>query len=33
MLADALPTEDTETTARRFNVELHHTADIWRSPP
>ena len=31
MLADAVPTEDVVATARRFGVELHHLADVWRS--
>jgi hypothetical protein len=31
MLADAVPTEDVAATARRFDVELHHLADVWRS--
>ena len=31
MLGDAVPTEDVATTARRFGVELHHLADVWRS--
>jgi uncharacterized protein YbjT (DUF2867 family) len=32
MLSDAVPTEDVAATARRFGVELHHLADVWRSP-
>ena len=32
MLADAVPTEDVAATARRFGVELHGVADVWRSP-
>jgi NADH dehydrogenase len=31
MLADAAPTEDVAATARRFGVDLHHLADVWRS--
>ena len=31
MLADAVPTEDVAATARRFGVDLHHVADVWRS--
>jgi uncharacterized protein YbjT (DUF2867 family) len=30
MLADAVPTEDVAATARRFGVELHRLADVWR---
>jgi uncharacterized protein YbjT (DUF2867 family) len=30
MLADAVPTEDVAATARRFGVELHGLADVWR---
>jgi uncharacterized protein YbjT (DUF2867 family) len=32
MLADAVPTEDVAATARRFGVELHRVAGVWRSP-
>jgi NADH dehydrogenase len=32
MLDDAVPTEDVAATARRFGVELHRLADVWRSP-
>jgi hypothetical protein len=31
MLADAVPTEDVAATARRFGVDLHRLADVWRS--
>jgi len=31
MLGNAVPTEDVAATARRFGVELHHLADVWRS--
>jgi uncharacterized protein YbjT (DUF2867 family) len=31
LLADAVPTEDVGATARRFGVELHRFADVWRS--
>jgi len=31
LLADAVPTEDISATARRFGLELHHVADVWRS--
>jgi NADH dehydrogenase len=31
MLNDAVPTEEVVVTARRFGVELHHVADVWRS--
>jgi NADH dehydrogenase len=31
LLADAVPTEDVTATARRFGVELHCLADVWRS--
>jgi NAD(P)H dehydrogenase (quinone) len=31
MLADTVPTEDVAATARRFGVELHRLADVWRS--
>jgi NADH dehydrogenase len=31
MMTDAVPTEDVAATARRFGVELHHLADVWRS--
>jgi uncharacterized protein YbjT (DUF2867 family) len=30
LLADAVPTEDTAATARRFGVGLHRIADVWR---
>jgi uncharacterized protein YbjT (DUF2867 family) len=30
MLADTVPTEDVTATARRFGVELHRAADVWR---
>jgi uncharacterized protein YbjT (DUF2867 family) len=30
MLADTVPTEDVTATARRFGVELHRPADVWR---
>jgi uncharacterized protein YbjT (DUF2867 family) len=30
MLADEVPTEDVAATARRFGVELHRVADVWR---
>jgi NADH dehydrogenase len=30
MLADAVPTEDVAATARRFGVDLHRLADVWR---
>jgi hypothetical protein len=32
MLADAVPTEDSAVTARRFGVELHRLAEVWSSP-
>jgi NADH dehydrogenase len=32
MLSDAVPTEDVAETARMFGVELHHVADVWRTP-
>jgi uncharacterized protein YbjT (DUF2867 family) len=32
MLADAIPAGDVAATARRFGVELHHLADVWRAP-
>jgi NADH dehydrogenase len=32
LLADAVPTEDVAATARRFGVELHRLADVWRAP-
>jgi NADH dehydrogenase len=31
LLADAVPTEDVGATARRFGVELHRVADVWRA--
>jgi NADH dehydrogenase len=31
MLADAVPTKDVASTARRFGVESHHLADVWGS--
>jgi uncharacterized protein YbjT (DUF2867 family) len=31
LLADAVPTEDVAATARRFGVELHRLADVWRT--
>jgi uncharacterized protein YbjT (DUF2867 family) len=31
MLADTVPTEDVTATARRFGVELHRAADVWRA--
>ena len=31
LLADAVPTEDISATARRFGLELHRVADVWRS--
>ena len=31
MLGDTVPTEDVAATARRFGVELHRLADVWRS--
>jgi len=31
LLADAVPTEDIAATARRFGLELHRVADVWRS--
>jgi uncharacterized protein YbjT (DUF2867 family) len=32
LLADAVPNEDVVATARRFGVELHTLADVWRAP-
>jgi len=32
LLADSVSTEDVTATARRFDVELHRLADVWRSP-
>jgi hypothetical protein len=30
MLNDVVPTENVAATARRFGVELHRLADVWR---
>jgi uncharacterized protein YbjT (DUF2867 family) len=30
MVTDAVPTEDVVATARRFAVDLHHVAEVWR---
>ena len=32
LVSDAVPREDVTETARRFGVELHRVADVWRFP-